>query len=276
MEKKTEKKTKTLDSTSQEVYNKLSANKFKSESGHWYTQEGEPMYTIVGANGKERNTTLRDARKEQLVPSVTTVLSMVAKPSLENWKINQALNSALTLQKDEDESLEEFAYRCKQDSKRIGQEAAEKGTQIHAMIEQGFLGEGTSKPYKAIKKFLDKNFPKEEWIAEDSFCADLGYGGKIDLYSKSGIFVDFKTKDNLEGKDPSKLVYDEHGMQLSAYAQGCGFDDVERVSIFVDREDTELIACHVWDRDSQTKHREMFNSILTYWKLVKNYEPKKI
>ena len=67
-----------------------------------------------------------------------------------------------------------------------------------------------------IKKYLDEHFPNEEWIAEDSFCADLGYGGKIDLYSKSGIFVDFKTKDNLEGKDPAKLVYDEHGMQLSA------------------------------------------------------------
>ena len=119
-------------------------------------------------------------------------------------------------------------------------------------------------------------FPDEEWIAEASFCADLGYGGKIDLYSKSGIFVDFKTKDNLEGKDPSKLVYDEHGMQLSAYAQGCGFDDVERVSIFVDREDTELIACHIWDKESQTKHKEMFNSILNYWKLVKNYAPEKV
>ena len=266
----------TLDTSSQEVYNKLSANKFKSESGHWYTQEGEPMYTIVGANGKERNTTLRDARKEQLVPSVTTILSMIAKPQLENWKINQALNSALTLEKDSLETIEEFAYRCKQDSKRIGQEAAEKGTKIHAMIERGFLGEGTSKTYEIIKAWLEDNFPNEEWIAEDSFCADLGYGGKIDLYSKSGIFVDFKTKDNLEGKDPSKLVYDEHGMQLSAYAQGCGFEDVERVSIFVDREDTELIACHIWDKESQTKHTEMFNSILTYWKLVKNYEPKKI
>ena len=276
MEKKMEKKTKTLDSSSQEVYNKLSANKFKSESGHWYTQEGEPMYTIVGANGKEGNTTLRDARKEQLVPSVTTILSMIAKPQLENWKINQALNSALTLEKDSLETIEEFAYRCKQDSKRIGQEAAEKGTKIHAMIERGFLGEGTSKTYEIIKAWLEDNFPNEEWIAEDSFCADLGYGGKIDLYSKSGIFVDFKTKDNLEGKDPSKLVYDEHGMQLSAYAQGCGFEDVERVSIFVDREDTELIACHIWDKESQTKHTEMFNSILTYWKLVKNYEPKKI
>ena len=266
----------TLDTSSQEVYNKLSANKFKSESGHWYTQEGEPMYTIVGANGKERNTTLRDARKEQLVPSVTTILSMIAKPQLENWKINQALNSALTLEKDSLETIEEFAYRCKQDSKRIGQEAAKKGTEIHAMIEQGFLGEGTSKTYKIIQAWLDKNFPNEEWIAEDSFCADLGYGGKIDLYSKSGIFVDFKTKDNLKGKDPSKLVYDEHGMQLSAYAQGCGYDDVERVSIFVDREDNELIACHIWDKESQNKHKEMFNSILNYWKLVKNYEPKKV
>ena len=44
-------------------------NKFTSESGHWYTQEGDPMYTIIGANGKERNTTLRDAKKEKLVPS---------------------------------------------------------------------------------------------------------------------------------------------------------------------------------------------------------------
>ena len=25
-------------------------------------KEGEPMYTIIGANGKERNTTLRDAK----------------------------------------------------------------------------------------------------------------------------------------------------------------------------------------------------------------------
>ena len=63
----------------QEVYNKLSANKFKSESGHWYTQEGEPMYTIVGANGKERNTTLRDAKKEGFVPSVTTIIGIAAK-----------------------------------------------------------------------------------------------------------------------------------------------------------------------------------------------------
>ena len=62
------------------------------ESGHWYDTDGNSQYTIVGANGKTRNTTLRDARKNGFVPSVTTVLNIAAKPALENWKIKQAIN----------------------------------------------------------------------------------------------------------------------------------------------------------------------------------------
>jgi hypothetical protein len=251
-------------------------NKFKSESGHWYTQDGEPMYTIVGANGVERNTTLRDAKSLGLVPSVTTIIGMIAKPFLENWKIDQALKSAIALEKDADESDEDFFYRCKQDSKKIGIEAAQAVTKIHTKIEKGFQGKSKNKTYKVIKDFLDVTFPKEKWSAEDSFCAQQGYGGKIDLYSDSGIFVDFKTKVNIKGKDPAKLVYDDHGMQLSAYAQGCQYDNPERVSIFVDRDDTSFISCHIWEKETHEKHLAMFNSILTYWKLVKNYDPTKL
>ena len=136
-------------------------NKFKSESGHWYTQEGDPMYTIIGANGKERNTTLRDAKslglvrdakKEGLVPSVTTIMGIIAKPSLETWKQKQLLNSFSTLEQGEDETIESFYYRCQTDSKQIGIQAAEQGTKIHGMIEKGFLGKTKTKPYKAIKK----------------------------------------------------------------------------------------------------------------------------
>ena len=249
--------------------------KKESESEHWYNKTGEAAYTIVGSNGKERNTNLRDARKHGYVPSVTTILGVAAKPALENWKINQALNSALTLNKQDDESADKFFYRCKEHSKSTGKEAAEMGTTIHAMIEQGFAGGAETKPYLAIKKYLDKTFPDETWTAEDSFCADLGYGGKIDLHSDTGIFVDFKTKDNLESKKktPSSLVFPEHGMQLSAYAEGCNVKDPERVSIFVDRKDTELIIPWLWSKESHAKHISMFTSLLTYWKLFKNYDP---
>ena len=54
--------------------------KKESESEHWYNKTGEAAYTIVGSNGKERNTNLRDARKHGYVPSVTTILGVAAKP----------------------------------------------------------------------------------------------------------------------------------------------------------------------------------------------------
>jgi len=245
------------------------------ESNHWYDKTGKAAYTTLDSKGKERSTNLRDARKHGYVPSVTTILGVAAKPSLENWKVNQAISSALVLDKKENETDTEFLYRCKEHSRNIGKEAAEKGTIIHAMIEQGFEGGKETTPYAKIKEYLDKKFPNEKWTSEKSFCAKEGYGGKIDLHSESGIFVDFKTKDNLSGKEGARLVFDEHGMQLSAYANGCGFDSPERVSIFVDREDTGLIVPYKWDKDTHPRHLAMFKSLLTYWKLLKKYDSSK-
>ena len=56
-------------------------DKHTSESGHWYTEEGEPKYTIIGANGKERNTTLADARKRKLSSRVYPPPLLEAAPT---------------------------------------------------------------------------------------------------------------------------------------------------------------------------------------------------
>jgi hypothetical protein len=242
------------------------------ESTHWYDRRGKPAYTVIGANGKERNTTLRDARKLNLVPSVTTILGVPAKPALENWKINQALLAVLTLPQLPDESLDDFMIRAKDDSKQHAIEAAARGTAIHADVEAGFSENRDSVAYAAVKEVLDGHFPDQTWVAEDSFCNE-GYGGKIDLYSPDGIVVDFKTKDGLKGKDPAKLVFDDHGMQLSAYAQGLGFDNPTRVSIFIDRKHPDILSIHVWDKGSHDRHLAMFNTLKQYWFLLKKYHP---
>ena len=245
------------------------------ESTHWYSQDGSPAYTVIGANGKERNTTLRDARKMNLAPSVTTVMGVAAKPALENWKIDQALMAALTLPREEDESLDDFMRRAKSDSKEQAIQAAQRGTEIHAMVESGFSDGQDNVAFRAVFDALNALFPVEPWIAEESFCTG-GFGGKIDLYSPNGIVVDFKTKDGLCGKDPRKLVYDEHGMQLSAYALGLGFKNPVRVSVFIDRADPELVLTHHWDSESHEKHSGMFLALLEYWQLVKGYSAKEI
>ena len=71
-------------------------NPFRDDGGsHWYSQTGEPRYQTpiaTGARkGEMRSTTLRDARKENLLPSITTVLKAYPKAALDAWIIEQAV-----------------------------------------------------------------------------------------------------------------------------------------------------------------------------------------
>jgi hypothetical protein len=207
----------------------------------------------------------------QLYPSVTTIIGVAAKPALENWKIDQALLSALTLPRMEGESLDDFMARAKQDAKDQSTKAADRGTEVHAQIERGFA-DGTESPaYLAVRSALDALVPGADWRAEDSFTSTThGYGGKVDLHCESAV-VDFKTKDLKPTDTAERLVYDEHGMQLSAYAIGLGIPDARRISVFVDRTNPQWVLVHEWEPDM--KHWLMFASLLCYWQHSKEYKP---
>jgi hypothetical protein len=205
----------------------------QSESGHWYDREGNPAYSVIGKNGNLRPTTLRDARTNNLCPSVTTIIGVAAKPGLDTWKQQQVLLAALTLPRQPDEPESDWLARVMQDSKATGREAAERGTAIHAVIEayfdQVYMPE--KPPYlDAVSKALLDAFGNQLWLSEKSFGHPLGFGGKCDLMAKSGFVVDFKTKDaDLDKVD----VYFEHEMQLAAYREGLGVPNARCAIVFV-------------------------------------------
>ena len=190
-----------------------------SESGHFYLPNGSPAYRIVGKNGKERNSTVKDAREHGLLPSVTTIIGCASKPALDVWKQQQAILSALTLPRLEGESEEDWLSRVVADSKETAKQAAERGTQIHGVIEAFYEGIYIPElpPYvRAVENAINEHFGSQLWISEKSFAYG-GFGGKCDLVAKSGFVVDFKTTE----KDLDKLDYFfDHQMQLSAYRQG--------------------------------------------------------
>lgn len=204
----------------------------QQDTGHWYTKDGKPAYTIEGKTGL-RNTTLRDARKLGLLPSVTTINSMLSKAGLDSWKQQQVLLAALTLPRQPDEPEADWLARVMQDSKATGREAAERGTAIHALIEAYF--DQVYMPEKplyldAVSKALLDAFGNQLWLAERSFGHPLGFGGKCDLMAKNGFVVDFKTKDT----DLDKVdVYFEHEMQLAAYREGLGVPNARCAIVFV-------------------------------------------
>jgi len=241
-----------------------------SESNHWYTRNGVPRYTVIGKNGKERNTTLRDARTESLVPSVTTVLNVMAKPALIQWSQKQVLLAALTLPRINDESEDDYINRIMVDSKEQGRAAADAGTDIHASIQGFYEGEAVTRHEPHVKgtaATLDAMFGHQEWIAEKAFGHSYGFGGKCDLHCTTGdgIVADVKTK---EFSDPNKVdTYDDHLMQLAAYRVGLVIPKARCANVFVSRSVPGLVVVKEWSEEDLQRGWEMFQSLLKFWQL---------
>jgi len=243
-------------------------NNYASEGGHWYAKDGTPVYTLTGKNGKERPTTIRDARKLGLYPSVTAISKVAAAPGLERWKVNQAILSALTIPRIEGETDDALIARIHRDGQEQAKKRAEEGSRIHGSIELAMAGKYYPAEHDAFVKAaigeLDKRWGKDGWSVEKSFGCDLGYGGKVDLH-KPAIVADFKTKEF--GPEDTKLAWPEHAMQLGAYRNGLGMPDALCANIFISVNNPGLIYTHVWDEDSIRIGFEKFKCLLSYWKL---------
>lgn len=251
-----------------------------AESVHWYRQDGAPQYTVKAKDGSDRPTTLRDARKMSLVPSVTTILKVAAKPGLEAWKQEQMLLAALTLPRVPGETEKDLIARIVADSKETAKQAAETGTRIHESIEAWFEGVRPVEHEEIAKAFEEaifnhfKTHPLQEWLTERSF-AHMGYGGKVDMYCQpdqyapTGIVLDAKSKDF--GPDDKVEAYDEHVMQLAAYRQGLGIPHARCANVFASRTHPGLIKIIEWSEQDLQKGWEMFQCLKNYWMLKNSF-----
>ncbi len=252
-----------------------------AESVHWYRQDGGPQYTVKAKDGTDRSTTLRDARKMDLVPSVTTILKVAAKPGLEQWKLEQMLLSALTLPRTPHEDEKAYIARIVADSKETGKQAAEAGTRIHESIESWFDGKRDVEHKATAMAFEEaifnhfKTHPDQPWLTERSFASPLGYGGKVDLYCVAdatapvGIVLDAKSKDF--GPDDKVDAYDEHLMQLAAYRHGLGVPHARCANVFASRTHPGLVKVVEWSEEDLVSGWEMFQCLLRFWKLKNKF-----
>lgn len=263
--------------TTRELVQPKGTDALASENCHWYAKDGAPVYEVPRAKGDGmRPTTLADARKLDLVPSVTTILACAARPGLEAWKATQLLQAALTLPKRDDETVDEYAARVIEDSKAQGRAAADKGTQLHAAIERFISYQGVyvdiewtehiSKLIGTLSQYGIDIFKDEP---EHSFASPLGYGGKIDWHNDE-IVIDFKTKAKV--KDVKQLAWPEQCYQLSAYAVGAlPLKNPRRlINVFIGIEDKE-VRIHEWTPEDSDKGWEAFEHLFAFWKLQRDW-----
>jgi hypothetical protein len=231
-------------------------------AGHWYGKDGTPMYTIIGANGKERDTDLRDARKLGLVPSVTTILKVAAAPGLDIWKQQQLLKAVAEIPRLDEEPEKEWFSRILKTSKEAGDKHMDRGTDMHNVIEDYFNKKPGDYPAYAKETYfaVTKEFGSQNWVCEKSFAAD-GYGGKVDLHCED-IVIDFKTKELVDDKT---AAYDEQLMQLAAYRMGLNIPHAECANVYVDPQGNVKIIRH--EEADIEKAWLLFTHLLAFYRI---------
>jgi hypothetical protein len=203
------------------------------KSCHWYTKSGEPAFEMPKKDGSGmRSTNVKDARELDLVPSVSTVLGILDKPQLNDWKQEQAILASLTLPRLEGEGEDAFAKRVVQDAKSVSRDAMDLGTRVHKVLEF-FIENDICEDICEDKEAYKYAEPAIKWLAEvvdfekpclpevRLFHKELGFAGTTDLLCtlKDGrtCIIDFKTQGTKEKYGHKITFYEEWLFQVSAY-----------------------------------------------------------
>jgi len=176
---------------------------------HWYeTKTGEPRYTVIGANGKERDTTLSDAKKLKLLPSCTTIIGQLDQYWLTQWKIGQAIEIVILAHLSQDQAL----IRLINDGRDIykyfasimyAKPEAEVTPEERNSLKVPILGISYGKGFKKLSKETGQS---EEWCQQfilnfyqefpdvkamhERWIREVNQSGQLQTFD--GIFLQFK------------------------------------------------------------------------------------
>jgi len=247
------------------------------QPSHWYKSDGTPAY----------GSTLREARRDGLYPSVTSISQVIQKPAIEAWKQNLLMETMYESVIDSDWWC---AYNPEHVKKTIICEwkenmsaAAELGTKVHDAIEGMTVDDdswvGTDmEPYcLAVRDWMEKNIINNH-IPEACFAHPLGFGGRVDLYGEWGkrqrpFVLDYKT----QGKPGDKMVfYPDMAIQLAANAAGVGSLDGDLISVLLSTVEPGELRYKCWGDDPKRNNEywlARFINRCRVWADEKNYWP---
>lgn len=258
---------------------------FSPDSAHWYQRDGVPLHTVPSLKGAPRATTLRDARKLGLLPSVTNILGVIAKPELTAWLQEQAVLAALTLPRVAGESEDAFAKRVVADSLTTRDGAADFGTAFHHGAERiaHTLEVDPADPLapwlRHYRDWYQANVVVLHWTERVLVNLELGYAGTADLLIEHPIhgltLVDLKTqgvKAQADGVRAVPATYKSWGYQLAAYRWALG-EPVACMNLIINSREPHAPVEAPWSQEQMQRCWQAFEAARRLWVIEKNYEP---
>ena len=257
--------------------------KSEKSGSHWYTPAGKPCHHVDMADGSQRATTLRDAKKMNLYPSVTGICSVIDRPGLADWRVRQCVEAAVRM--DLDDPVSDKMYRAvKAQAFSQVDEAANLGSRIHDAIEV-FVRTGNLPADKDALQLYVR--PAAEWLSglqgldvldveKVVVNHDVCVAGRADLlgtFNGRGVVIDWKTRKTKEGEKVRS--YAGSDMQLAAYGATTfgteGIDDMLLANVVIST--TEPGRIEVLKHTNPAASWLAFRAAACLWKHLKNYAP---
>ena len=253
---------------------------FSPDAAHWYQRDGQPLHTVLSGKGEPRPTTLRDARKLDLLPSVTNILGVIAKPELTAWMQEQAVMAALTLPRIAGETEDAFAKRVVEDSLTTRDGAADFGTAFHhgaERIAQTLEVDRADLLSSWLERYRDwwqENVVTCRWTEQRVVSNEFGYAGTADLLIEHKVhglcLVDIKTM-KINPKYKMK-PYSTWAYQLAAYRRALGVE-ARCINLIVNSVAPETPIEHVWGEAEMDAGLRAFMAARELWVIEKGYDP---
>lgn len=264
----------------------LSSGNAAMKSSHWYCADGTPMHRMAKSNGDgDRATTIADARKLRLLPSVTNVIGILAKPALDEWKLEQVAKACFDSQPQKDEPFDYYKRRVKDAAFEQVADAADLGTLIHQALDNAFEGKPwdpeCSKYIAPVLAWIHEKKLKVTGREETMVSASEGYAGRTDVFFtwepllKGMGILDYKTKKTKPGE--KVCSYLEHKMQLAAYAAvkygPANLPKVIAANVFIST--TEIGRVEIIKTENLEIYYECFLHACALWRVIKEYDPRR-
>jgi len=258
---------------------------------HFYTEQNGkvlPRHFVPMSSdpSRERPARISDAKKaakngEIWVPSVTTVLNVLDKAALTNWKIDRHLEQAykkdVLALSDRDVSQEDYIAEVKRLTEIELDKAPSAGTHVHNSLENWALDETYPSDHAEIVKNVEQSIHDhcgqiKFLIPELHFASKEGYGGCVDLAFRADDewIIDYKTKEYADKFKPGKMAYNDHRCQLAAYRQGTGRGNARCANVFICIETGE-VDFHEHTEEELQHGWEIFRHALAIWQLQNNW-----
>lgn len=207
--------------------------------GHFYSKSGEACYfQKKKSGGGTRPTTVRDCRELGLLPSPSTILDVLDKPALLEWKIKQAVYAISTAPLVDGESVDDRIARVLDVEKQHEEEsniAKDRGTEIHDAIQSALEGGMLNDSMRTfVSPVVDAVLKSGRVVATEKIVVNLdyGYAGRTDTITEGDEWMsiwDYKSCKTIPKREP----YPEARMQVSAYAKALGNTGNKHIRCFV-------------------------------------------